>query len=170
MADVILRDAAAADFERVLALNAAEVAQTSAMDHARLQALAALASHFTVAEVDGRVLGFLLAMDHTAAYDNDNFRWLATRYPRFVYVDRIVVDAAAAGMGIGGKLYRDVFALTRQHGIDHVVCEYNLEPPNPASQAFHDRFGFVEVGQQHVAGGSKLVSLQMLDLTQEATR
>ena len=170
MADVILRDAAAADFERVLALNAAEVAQTSAMDHARLQALANLACRFRVAEVDGCVLGFLLAMDHTAAYDNDNFRWFATRYPRFVYVDRIVVDAAAAGMGIGGKLYRDLFALTRQHGIDRVVCEYNLQPPNPASKAFHDRFGFNEVGQQHVASGSKLVSLQMLDLTQEATR
>ena len=73
MADAILRDAVAADFERVLALNAAEVTQTSAMDRARLDALAALACRFTVAEADGRVVGFLLAMDHDAAYDNDNF-------------------------------------------------------------------------------------------------
>lgn len=170
MAVVILRDAAAADFERILALNTAEVAQTSAMDRARLDSLAALACRFSVAELDGRALGFLLAMDHTAAYDNDNFRWFATRYPRFAYVDRIVVDATAAGMGIGGKLYRDLFAHARQHGIDRVVCEYNLEPPNPASKTFHDRFDFNEVGQQHVAGGSKLVSLQMLDLPHEATR
>ena len=168
MASVLLRDAAAADFERILALNTAEVAQTSAMDRARLETLAALACRFTVAEADGRVVGFLLAMDHAAAYDNDNFRWFDTRIPRFVYVDRIVVDAAAAGMGIGGKLYRDLFAHARRRGIDRVLCEYNLAPPNPASKAFHDRFGFVEVGRQHVAGGSKLVSLQQLVLAPEA--
>ena len=170
MAGVLLREATAADAERILALNDAEVAQTSAMDRARLNALAALACRFTVADADGRVLAFLLAMDHTAAYDNDNFRWFAPRYPRFAYVDRIVVDAAAAGMGIGGRLYRSLFAHARERGLERVVCEYNLAPPNPASQAFHDRFGFVEVGQQHVAGGTKLVSLQQLVLDPEATQ
>ncbi len=170
MGELILRDAVAADADRILALNTAEVAQTSAMDRARLDELAALACRFTVVEADGRVLAFLLAMDHAAAYDNDNFRWFAARYPRFAYVDRIVVDAAAAGMGIGGRLYRDLFAHARECGLERVVCEYNLEPPNPASQAFHDRFGFVEVGQQHVAGGTKLVSLQQLVLAPEATQ
>lgn len=170
MGELILRDAVAADADRILALNTAEVEQTSAMDRARLDELAALAYRFTVAEADGRVLAFLLAMDHAAAYDNDNFRWFAARYPRFAYVDRIVVDAAAAGMGIGGRLYRDLLAHARERGLERVVCEYNLEPPNPASQAFHDRFGFVEVGQQHVAGGTKLVSLQQLVLAPEATQ
>jgi predicted GNAT superfamily acetyltransferase len=170
MAVVILREPTAADAERILALNDAEVAQTSAMDRARLEALAALACRFTVVEADGRVVAFLLAMDHAAPYDNDNFRWFAARYPRFAYVDRIVVDAAAAGMGIGGRLYRDLLAHACQRGLERVVCEYNLDPPNPASQAFHDRFGFVEVGRQHVAGGSKLVSLQQLVLAPEATQ
>ena len=40
---VIVRDAVASDHPRIVALNAAEVAQTSAMDLARLRALAALA-------------------------------------------------------------------------------------------------------------------------------
>lgn len=168
MAELILRDATAADADRILALNDAEVAQTSVMDRARLEVLAALACRFTVVEADSRVIAFLLAIDHAAAYDNDNFRWFATRYPRFAYVDRIVVDAAAAGMGVGGRLYRDLFAHAREHDLQRVVCEYNLEPPNPASKAFHDRFGFVEVGQQRVAGGSKLVSLQQLALHLEA--
>ncbi len=170
MGELILRDATAADADRILALNAAEVMQTSAMDRARLETLATLACRFTVAETDGGVLAFLLAMDHAAAYRNDNFRWFAARYPRFAYVDRIVVDAAAAGMGIGGRLYADLFAHARERGLERIVCEYNLDPPNPASQAFHDRFGFVEVGQQRVAGGSKLVSLQALELPLEATQ
>ena len=168
MTELILRDATAADADRIVAMNDAEVAQTSAMDHARLAALAALACRFTVVEADGRAVAFLLAMDHAAAYDNDNFRWFAARYPRFAYVDRIVVDAAAAGMGIGGRLYRDLFAHARASGLERVVCEYNLDPPNLASKAFHDRFGFVEVGQQRVAGGMKLVSLQQLVLAPEA--
>ena len=168
VADVILREATAADADRVLALNDAEVAQTSAMDRGRLDVLAALACRFTVADVDGRVLAFLLAMDHLAAYDNDNFRWFAARYPRFAYVDRIVVDAAASGMGVGGRLYRDLFLHAREHDLQRVVCEYNMDPPNPASKSFDDRFGFVEVGQQLVAGGTKLVSLQQLVLAPEA--
>ena len=168
MAAVILRDATAADADRILALNDAEVVQTSVMGRARLDELAALACRFTVADVDGRVIAFLLAMDHAADYDNDNFRWFAARYPRFAYVDRIVVDAAAAGMGVGGRLYRDLFVHARERSLERVVCEYNLDPPNPASKAFHDRFGFVEVGQQRVAGNTKLVSLQQLILAPEA--
>jgi predicted GNAT superfamily acetyltransferase len=41
-----------------------------------------------------------------------------------------------------------------------VTCEYDIEPPNPASERFHRGFGFTEVGRQSVAGGKKQVSLQ----------
>lgn len=160
----LIRDASEDDFDRIVALNDAVVQETSAMDVARLRQLHALAWHHRVAVVDGVVAGFLLAMRDGATYVNDNFAWFSTRYPRFVYVDRIVVDAAASGRGIGRQLYDDLFARSRAGGIDIVACEYNLEPPNPASKAFHDRFGFAEVGQQRVAGGSKRVSLQIATL------
>lgn len=169
MAEVILRDAAPGDFARIVELNAAEVAMTSAMDLPRLRLLDGLAAHHKVAVADGRVAAFLLAMDHAAAYDNDNFRWFAARYPRFLYVDRIVVDAGHAGLGIGSRLYRDLFGHARRAGIDVVVCEYNLEPPNPASAAFHARFGFREVGTRQLVDGSKRVSMQAADIPQEAT-
>lgn len=160
----LIRDAGEDDFDRIIALNDAVVQETSAMDVARLRQLHALAWHHRVAVVDGEVAGFLLAMRDGAAYVNDNFAWFAARYPRFVYVDRIVVDAAASGRGIGRQLYDDLFARSRADGVGIVACEYNLEPPNPASKAFHDRFGFAEVDQQRVAGGSKLVSLQIATL------
>jgi predicted GNAT superfamily acetyltransferase len=161
MSATVLRDATDADFARILALNDAEVAQTSAMDPDRLCALHSLAACHRVAVVDGTVAGFLLAMRDDAPYANDNFGWFAGRMSGFVYVDRIVVDAAFSGRGIGGALYRDLFAWARARGIGRVTCEYNLQPPNPASRAFHDRFGFCEIGQQRVAGGAKLVSLQV---------
>ena len=158
---LLVRDAIPADFDRVLALNAAEAEKTSPMDRARLEQLHALACYHRVAEAEGLVVGFLLAMRDGAAYRNDNFEWHAARTPAFVYVDRIVVDAAQAGRGIGGALYRDLFAFTRALGIAVVACEYNLEPPNPASAAFHSRHGFIEVGQRDYADGSKRVSMQL---------
>ncbi len=170
MRTVVMRDAGEGDFERIVALNAAEVAQTSAMDAARLRELHALASCHRVAEMEGQAVAFLLAMDHDAGYDNDNFRWFAGRLPRFAYIDRIVVDAAAAGLGIGRRLYDDLFADARRRGIDDVVCEYNLEPPNPASMAFHRRLGFHEIGRRQAAGGGKLVSMQRIDISGETIR
>ena len=157
----VLRDAGEADFTAILALNAAVVASTSAMDADRLRLLHAMAAYHRVATIDGDIAAFLLAMHHGVAYDSENYRWFAARYPRFAYVDRIVVNAVHAGAGIGARLYRDLFAHARAHGLPIVACEYNVDPPNPASRAFHDRFGFVEVGTQRVAGGSKLVSLQV---------
>ncbi len=164
-----IRPATASDHARIVALNAAEVAQTSAMDAARLAELDGLACAHWVVEQDGEVIAFLLAMDDEAAYENDNFGWFAARLPRFVYVDRIVVDASAAGRGIGRALYQRLSDHARERGIDAVVCEYNLDPPNPASKAFHDRFGFREIGQQVVAGGSKRVSMQLLNLNEGPT-
>jgi predicted GNAT superfamily acetyltransferase len=38
----------------------------------------------------------------------------------------------------------------------------NIEPPNPGSDAFHAGRGFVEVGTQWVADGTKRVSLREL--------
>jgi uncharacterized protein len=38
-----------------------------------------------------------------------------------------------------------------------VVCEVNISPPNPASDAFHAALGFAEVGSASVYGESKTV-------------
>ena len=166
MTPILIRNAAVADFDRIVELNAAVVLETSAMHLARLRHLHALAFQHRVALVDGQIVAFLLGMRDGAAYANDNFGWFAERYPQFVYVDRIVVDAAASGLGIGRRLYEDLFDRARMHGIRIVACEYNIEPPNLTSKAFHDRLGFGEVGTQHVGDGHKRVSLQVMDITE----
>ena len=173
MADVILRDAVEADFERIVEINAAEVVKTSAMDIDRLRLLHSLAGYHRVAVVNGRIAGapvaaapvaaFLLAMPDGVDYPNDNYGWFAARYPRFLYVDRIVVDSAFSGLGIGSRMYRDLFEHARLQQIGTVACEYNIEPPNHASRKFHDKFGFREVGTQYVADGTKRVSMQVAE-------
>ena len=163
MKEITLRTATPDDFSAIVALNDVEVQQTSPMDLERLRELAAMAIYHKVAVSDGRIAAFLLAMREGAPYKNDNYGWFASRFPRFLYVDRIVVSAEFAGCKIGSRLYEDLFDYARSQGIPAVTCEYNLQPPNPASQRFHDKFGFKEIGSQWVANGSKLVSLQAAD-------
>jgi predicted GNAT superfamily acetyltransferase len=158
--DFHVRTAAEKDFDAILRLNEAEIARTSAMDAEGLARFAAMADMLDVVESDGRVVAFLLALREGAPYANDNFAWFSARYPRFLYVDRIVVDATQAGRGIGAALYRRLFERARADAVPVVVCEYNLEPPNPASAAFHARFGFTEVGQRTYADGLRRVSMQ----------
>ena len=164
-----IRPATAADFPAILALNEASVAVLAPMDFARLEDLHAGSSYHKVAEVDGAVLAFLLVFREGASYDSPNYLWFSAHYPRFLYIDRIVVSAESRGGGIGPALYEDLIAEARNRGVDLVCCEYDIAPPNPGSARFHARFGFREVGQQVVAGGKKAVSLQVLELRPEYT-
>ena len=98
-----------------------------------------------------------MAFDQDARYDSPNFLWFRSRYPRFVYVDRIVVASSARGRGHARRLYDDLFEQAIAAGHERVVCEVNSQPPNPASDAFHAALGFVEVGTGDVYGGSRTV-------------
>lgn len=149
-------------FAAIVDLNSAEEEQTSAMNRQRLEELHKLSSYHRVALVNNKPVGFLLAMRETAPYINDNFLWFASHYEKYFYVDRIVVAKGFAGRGIGTTLYEDLMDVARADAITAITCEYNISPPNAASAAFHDSFGFKEVGRQRVAGGKKLVSLQAL--------
>jgi predicted GNAT superfamily acetyltransferase len=74
-----------------------------------------------------------------------------------VYVDRIVVAPSMRGHGYARRLYGDLFERASLAGHDRVVCEVNANPPNPASDAFHARLAFSEVGTGTFHGGSKTV-------------
>ena len=137
---------------------------TSPLDAAQLAALHAEAALHRVAVVGDQIAAFLLALREGAKYESENYRWFAARYPRFLYVDRVVVSAAHRGERIGVQLYESLFELARATNLRTIVCEYDVDPPNPTSQRFHERFGFREVGTQRVAGGKKRVSLRLLEL------
>jgi predicted GNAT superfamily acetyltransferase len=128
----------------ILALNNAHAMELSWLDAERLASLLGQAFY---ARGIGEVDAFLLAFDQSAAYDNPNYLWFRERYPRFVYVDRVVVAPALRGRGYARRLYADLFDEARRAGHAIVVCEVNSDPPNPASDAFHAALGFSEVGR-----------------------
>jgi uncharacterized protein len=159
-----IRDATSADFPAILELNAASVHFLSPLDATRLQLLHGQAAYHRVLEAEGSVRAFLLALCEGADYASPNYRWFAGRYAQFLYIDRVVVADAARGLGLGAQLYEDLFAFARAHRLTRVVCEYDLEPPNPASAQFHARRGFHQIGTQWLDGGRKQVSLQLREL------
>jgi predicted GNAT superfamily acetyltransferase len=139
----------------LLALNNAHALELSWLEPERLRHLVAQAF---LAKRIGDGEAFLLAFDQGADYDSPNFLWFRERYPRFVYVDRIVVAAEARGRGYARRLYRDLFGQAEAAGHERIVCEVNSDPPNPASDAFHAELGFVVVGTAAIHGGTKTVS------------
>ena len=161
---LLIRQAQATDFSRILGINATEEEKTSRIDLDRIAQLDRWADYHRVAVVEDEIIGFLLVMSEASDYDGDNFRWFVERYNRFLYVDRIVIDRTAARSGIGSALYGDLIEFGATQGYSTLCCEINVLPPNPVSHAFHARFGFKEVGRSAEAGASKIVSYQLAAL------
>lgn len=145
---------ARADEARILALNNAHAVETSLLDETRLRRM--LDEAFLATRI-GDADAFLIVFDQTARYDSPNFAWFKVKYPDFVYVDRIITGPHARGRGYARALYEDLFEKATARGHKRVVCEVNLDPPNPGSDAFHAALGFAEVGRQLLPGSGKTV-------------
>ncbi|MCQ0990164.1 GNAT family N-acetyltransferase [Jiella marina] len=139
----------------LLALNNAHAAELSLLDETGFHLLVG-AARLALRSADSTA--FVLALDQTATtYDSPNYHWFRDRYERFLYVDRIVVAPAARGRGLARRLYDAVFMGADQSAIPRVVCEVNIQPPNPASERFHEALGFRVVGEATIHGGQKTV-------------
>ena len=72
-----LRDVREHELDQVLALNNNAGPGILPIDSARLRHLFDIAAYFRVAEIDGHLAGFLIALTPEADYDSLNFRWFA---------------------------------------------------------------------------------------------
>lgn len=156
----MIRPARLHDLDAILRLNAQWEHVTSPLTEGSLAHLHANASYHRVLELDARVVAFLLALGPGVGYESLNYRWFDARPGEFLYIDRVVVAEGHQRSGFGDALYDDVLSFARQRDIPRLVCEVDVEPHNTASDSFHERRGFVEVGTQWVAGGTKRVSLR----------
>jgi predicted GNAT superfamily acetyltransferase len=153
------------DETAILALNNEHAAELSWLEPDRLSFLIGEAFY---ARRIGALEAFIMTFDQDARYDSPNFLWFQNRYPRFVYVDRVVVAAFARGRGLARRLYEDLFAVAAEAGHEIVTCEVNSDPPNPASDAFHAALGFREVGVAAIHAGKKTVRYYVRELTRRS--
>ena len=150
------------DLDALVAVNDAAYPAVPITPAEELAELIGMSSVAVVVD-DGAAAGFVLGMPPGLAYQSENYLFFSARAREhgttFVYVDRIVLAAHLRGRALGPQLYDAVFDEARRVGADEVLCEVNLEPPNPGSLAFHTRLGFVEVGRQSTKGGANVVAL-----------
>lgn len=153
-----IRDVRETELDSVLALNNAVGPRILSLDASRLRWFYANASYFRVAEVDGIIAGFLIAMRENTAHTSANFLWFRERYPEFLYVDRIVIAESYRRDGLGRILYCDVTSYAELR-VPLLTCEVFLEPRDDAAVLFHGTYGFNEVGQHLMAEVGRPVSL-----------
>jgi uncharacterized protein len=154
----VIRPLTPDDLDTALAVNQGCVPEVGPLDAPGLALLVEWSPFSRVVEEHGVVVGLLIGLSSGVAYDSPNYRWFAGRHDRFAYVDRIALAAAARGSGHGPALYAAFEQWAADAGLPVLCAKVNLDPPNPRSMRFHQRFGFVSVGEQ-VAYGTYRVAL-----------
>ena len=162
-----IRDVLEHDLDAVLALNNAANGGITPMDRAQLHRFSLIADYFRVAEVDGHLAGFLIALRENADCGDANFQWFKQRYERFVYIDRIIVANTYRRHGLGRVFYSDVQSFAEPRA-PMLTCAVDLEPRDDVAVLFHGTYGFNEVGQQVLSDGKRHVGLLSKNLESHA--
>mgnify|MGYP001215436728 FL=1 len=119
-----------------------------------------IVDYFRVIKINSNIIGFLIALTPGKDYQSPNYKWFEKQYSQFMYVDRIVVDPAFQGQGLGWGFYDDLKIFCQRY-TPIITCEVNLKPKNDESLLFHKKYGFEQVGTQEIDGGKKEVSLMV---------
>lgn len=161
--NLILRDVHASDLPAVLGLNNTAGSSILPMESAQLDWFYHHADYFRVAEVDGHLAGFLVAVHSDTRHASSNFKWFRAHHDAFVYIDRVVVGDLHRGHGLGRMFYSDVQSYAEVRS-PKLACEVFLEPRDDFSLLFHGTFGFHEASQQVMPESGRRVSLLVKDL------
>jgi uncharacterized protein len=140
--------------DALLRVSNASATETSLLSPDRFDQLIDCAS---MALVIPPATAFLLAFEQSDDYDGGHFLWFRSRFEKFLYIDRVVVAKEYRRNGLGRMLYGEAFKRAADLGHVPVVCEVNLQPPNPISDSFHVAQRFEEVGRAIIDNGSKTV-------------
>lgn len=154
---MLLREMHHSDLDEVLRINSDNVPAVGAADAVLLGSLLGMSCTALVAEVGGCCAGFCIVLPEGTAYGSPNYRYFVEAFSEFRYVDRIAVDTAARGRGIGAAFYRELIV---RHPSHVIALEVNVVPPNEQSMRFHLREGFVEVDELETRPGN-VVSLMV---------
>lgn len=167
MSSLAIRSALPADIPAIVAINAAGRPRVYPLTPGTTAVTLATAPYVVVAELDGRVVGYMIGYTSDDVCEGDEFAWFQGRLPQFLYIDQIAVAPPARRVRVGARLYAHAASQARAHAIPALVCDINLDPPNPASLQFHARLGFQEVAVIMTRDG-RTVSLQRKDLSEGA--
>ena len=123
--------------------NIPEVGDVSAIEDFR--ALVNWSENIFVYKFESIIKAFVLCMREEQTYHSLNYKYISSRFQKFLYVDRIAVQENFRRKGIAEKIYTTVIDKGKENNLD-ILCEVNTRPPNEPSMTFHRKMGFEEVG------------------------
>jgi uncharacterized protein len=156
METLIIRAVRPDDFEQVLVINAEGYPGVSPLTLAELTLAQSLSPYFGVVEHSSQVIGYIITYRGEQEYDGDEFNWFKQNFSNFLYIDQIAIATPARRLRLGTQLYRHLEQVAQELGLTSLVCEVNLDPPNPISLNFHARQGFGEVGTMATQDGRRV--------------
>ena len=133
------------DLEEILAINQANIPEVGNIDDInRLNHLIDWSSHLIVVREE-EIAGFIILMRENQSYDSLNYEFFNSQGYPFLYVDRIAIKEGHRRKGLGQMIYSRTIEIAKELNLP-TCCEVNTLPKNEPSLAFHDSFGFEDVG------------------------
>ena len=133
------------DLEEIFAINQANIPEVGNIDHIdRLKRLIDWSCHLIVVR-DKEIAGFIILMRENQSYESLNYEFFNSQGYPFLYVDRIAIKEEHRRKGLGHMIYLKTIEIAKELNLP-TCCEVNTLPKNEPSLAFHDSFGFEDVG------------------------
>ena len=133
------------DLKEILAINQANIPEVGNIDSInRLNSLIDWSSHLIVVR-DAEIAGFIILMRENQSYDSLNYKFFNSQGYPFLYVDRIAIKEGHRRKGLGQMIYSRTIEIAKKLNLP-TCCEVNTLPKNEPSLAFHDSFGFEDIG------------------------
>ena len=133
------------DLKEILAINQANIPEVGNIDSInRLNSLIDWSTHLIVVR-DAEIAGFIILMRENQSYDSLNYKFFNSQGYPFLYVDRIAIKEGHRRKGLGQMIYSRTIDIAKELNLP-TCCEVNTLPKNEPSLAFHDSFGFEDVG------------------------
>ena len=152
----MLRELTEEDLGALLALNNTSTPAVNPLTLEELKSILSLAEKCWVVEIDRELAAALIIIGPDQNYSSDNYSWLETQFSNYCYVDRIMVDENHKRKGFGNNLYQKLEHHAECKGAHILLCEVNLEPPNPQSIAFHSQLDWEPFFEREHAPGKKV--------------
>ena len=152
----MIRELHSRDIEGVLKLNNESVPAVNKLVTSDLENILSMSKKSWGIEIGENIVAALITLESGEPYQSDNYIWLETQFNNFCYVDRIMVHVAAKRNGYGKKLYATLESYAKEMGIEVLLCEVNVEPPNPHSLACHTDLGWKPFYDREHGPGKKV--------------
>jgi len=152
----MIRELCSRDIESVLKLNNESIPAVNELLISELEDILSMSQKSWVVDVEKNIVAALITLGPGVQYQSNNYTWLETQFDNYCYVDRIMVDIHAKRNGFGKQLYAALETYAKEIGVEVLLCEVNIEPPNPQSLAFHTDLGWDPFHDREHAQGKKV--------------